>query len=182
MHTLALICRAAYYSVMELLQPRPPQHAIKQIVVRPARPEDERRILAINLTCFGDERTISSTIRHHWDVAETEMGVCGYALSLVKGQRVYIERIAVFADCRKLGIGTALIEGIATRAQQRRLKRVICLSSEFAPTSNHQFLAGQGFWSQVHPAPQRLRRPLDTPEGEERRGVYLFTRSLETDG
>ncbi len=150
---------------------------------RPALKNFRRIVVKVGSSLLIDSD--AGEVRSSWlaALAAEEPGIVGYALTVTKGSkgcknrdRVYIERLAVLPNHRRKGVASALIEAICTRAELEGKQRVMVLSSEFAPVETHKFFAHRGFWVRVHPAPERIRRPLDTPRGEERRGVYVFTR------
>jgi ribosomal protein S18 acetylase RimI-like enzyme len=101
--------------------------------LRPAAPSDAH---SLHEACFPDQ-TLDQVREHlRWCLAEEEKGRLVCLVAAANGQAVAIGQLAVLRDageigslvvapnCRRQGIGTALVRALVERARQRRLRAV----------------------------------------------------------
>lgn len=92
----------------------------QEVVCRRMTPDDIGRIVQLEQVCFSDpwsSKLLEDALESRWDtlfVAEYQGEVCGYAALRVLAGEGEIQRIAVFPECRRLGIGRELMEAMVT--------------------------------------------------------------------
>jgi [ribosomal protein S18]-alanine N-acetyltransferase len=98
--------------------------------VRRFHASDMDRILEIEHTCFGKDaydRNLFAEFFHKCGdlflVVEGTRGVCGYAITCIRGERAELVSIAVNPNNRGKGAASRLLESALRRLRRRRVTR-----------------------------------------------------------
>jgi ribosomal-protein-alanine acetyltransferase len=102
--------------------------------VRKIRRADLDRIQQIEEASFGPDaydRNLFAEFHHKCGdlflVAERPSGICGYAITCMRGDRAEIVSIAVDPPARGTGVASALIESTLRRVRRRNVTRLVLM-------------------------------------------------------
>ena len=123
------------------------------------------RVAELEKQCFADpwsERSVSSELDNPislWLVAVKNGQVCGYIGSQSVGSEADVMNVAVSPECRRMGIGQALVERLIAALRE---KGVCCLSLEVrASNESAKALYKKLGFAQVGLRPKYYRHPQE---------------------
>ena len=125
---------------LDRVRRRAPVDAVAEgVSLRRATPADMVALLETDIRCFDefwryDVRHFERYLRaQRLVVADGPGGVIGYTLSTVAGDGVTLGRLAVVPECRRRGVGRALVEDVIGFAREQGADRVtLCTQTENA--------------------------------------------------